>query len=89
MNATDFVKDLQYVHIVVVLYRNEEGNVDHSVWVYKNIEDAQKRFEKLKAKHEANPHESPLIMTQSFMAGVYENFEQSVLAEGQLPGKAN
>jgi hypothetical protein len=84
-----FVKELEYVHVVVVLFRNEDGQPELSIWAYKNADDAQKRFERLKEAHESNPEESPLIKTETFMAGIYENFEQSLFSEGRIKGKVN
>ena len=83
---SSFVKELQYIHVVAVGFRNEQGKLELTVWAYHNREDAQKRFERLMKSHKNNPDVSPLITTESFMVGVYENFEQSLFTEGE-PGK--
>lgn len=81
---SSFVKELDFVYVVVTVYRDESGKPELSVFVYKSQDDAQKRFERIMELHKkAGPHSS-FIMTTSFMAGVYENFEQSLFAEGKI-----
>jgi hypothetical protein len=78
------LKELDYVYVVSIIFRDENGRVDQSVFVYRHAEDAQLRFERLKEQHKLAGMNSPLISTATFMAGVYENFEQSLLAEGKI-----
>lgn len=85
---SSFVKELQFVHVVTVAFLNEHRKLELSVFVYHNQEDAQKRFNRLMELHNRNPENSPLVTTETFLAGVYENFEQSLFSEGEL-GKVN
>jgi len=84
-----FANDLQYVYVVVLLFRNEQNRPELTVWTYKDANDAQKRFERLMEIHNRNPTGSSLILTETFMSGVYDNFEQSLFTQTKLKGMAN
>lgn len=82
-----FIQSLDFVHIVVTLFRNPMGKPELSVFAYKNQEDAQKRFDRLMAFHnsvEGQEQQSPLILTETFYAGIYETFEQSLFVEKDI-----
>lgn len=81
---SSFVTELQFVYVVVILFRDEKGEMETGVFVYHKEEDAKKRFERLmdtEKWYQMNGKDSPLIMTETFRAGIYENFEQSLFSE--------
>lgn len=80
---------VEYLHIVVVAFSNEESKIELGVWGYRTSEDAQKRYERVMEMHhkyEANKRESPLLATETFIVGVYDDFEQSLFVE-TAPGE--
>lgn len=85
----EFLKDLQYVHVVTALIRDEQRRPEFLVWAYNSAEDAQKRFERLIAMHKAYGERSPLIKTETFLTPIYEKFEQSVMDEAGSSGTTN
>lgn len=81
---SSFVKELEYCHLIVVVFFNKRGELDLGVWGYRNPNDAARRFERIVAIDKDNVSKgfkSPLIHVERFMVGMYENFEQSLFGE--------
>jgi len=79
-----FVNKLEYVHVVVMAFRNEENKLELGVWGYRNADDATQRFHRvmeMHRKYEARGDVSPLVTTETFLVGIYDNFEQSLFLE--------
>jgi len=77
-------KEVEYVHVVAVAFKNEDNKLELGVWGYRKAEDAQRRFERIMAQHEkyqAINQESPLASTETFIVGIFDNFEESVMLE--------
>lgn len=81
--TSSFTK-LDYVHIVVMAFKNEDNRLELGVWGYRTAEDATQRFNRVMEmhnKHENSGHESPLVATETFIVGIYDDFEQSLFVE--------
>ena len=78
------INKLDYIHVVVMAYKNEENKVELGVWAYKDGEDANKRFHRVMEMHnkyKTAGQTSPLISTETFLVGVYDTFDQSLFLE--------
>jgi len=74
---SNFIKELQWINIVVLAFRNQDNKLELSTWAYHKEEDARRRFEKVMEYHKLAGAESLLISTETHLVGIYESFEQS------------
>ena len=78
------MNEIEYLHVVVMAFMNEDRKVELGVWAYRDMEAAQQRFNRVMSMHkkyEEMGMKSPLVSTETFLIGVYDSFEQSLFVE--------
>lgn len=82
-------EECEVVYTVALAFLNEHKKVELSVWTYKSQQDAAERYASIMTANHHMGERSPILSVVNQLNLVFDNYSESILAEGPSPDKVN